>query len=659
MPPAVERELREAEIRRERGRAEARFQSLFERVPVAVFSTTPDGKVLEANPAFVQMMGFSDVEAIKQVNLGSMWVNPDEFVRRNELIARQGVIRDFESQLRRLDGSIIWCAENVRAEYDLPMKSVAHFEGVLVDITDRKRVQHELAQARDAALETARLKTEFLATMSHEIRTPLNGIVGMCELLRAGELTGDQDECAELIGNSADALLTIINDILDFSKLTAGKLVFEEIDFDLVATVEGVVKLFGERAAEKGIELILAIDPDTPNFLRGDPNRLRQVLTNLLGNAIKFTEHGEVVMAVAPIQASRGEIVVQFKINDTGIGISQEARGKLFQPFHQADGSTTRKYGGTGLGLAISAQLVERMDGTIAVESEPGVGSSFFFNATFFRSVSNVGRFAKDKMLAGLRVLVVDDNDTNRQIIERQIGAWGINSASASSGPEALVRLREGITEAPFDVAIVDLAMPGMDGLMLAQLIKTDPALADTRLLVMSSIGSRGEAGAAAAPIEAWLTKPVKQSQLYDSLAELVSTEVAVVEVPEPAPPPTGDPLHVMRQRFRVLVAEDNIVNQTIATHQLHKLGYRSDVVPNGIDALNALASAQYPLVLMDCMMPGMDGFEATAELRRREKGSGRHTLVVAMTANATMGDREKCLAAGMDDYLGKPVQLE
>ena len=391
LPPAVERELREAEIRRERGRAEARFQSLFERVPVAVFSTTPDGKVLEANPAFVQMMGFSDVEAIKQVNLGSMWVNPDEFVRRNELIAREGVIRDFESQLRRLDGSIIWCAENVRAEYDLPMKSVAHFEGVLVDITDRKRVQHELAQARDAALETARLKTEFLATMSHEIRTPLNGIVGMCELLRAGELTGDQDECAELIGNSADALLTIINDILDFSKLTAGKLVFEEIDFDLVATVEGVVKLFGERAAEKGIELILAIDPDTPNFLRGDPNRLRQVLTNLLGNAIKFTEHGEVVMAVAPIQASRGEIVVQFKINDTGIGISQEARGELFQPFHQADGSTTRKYGGTRPRIG-DLGAIGRADGRHHCGGKrAGVGSSFF-NATFFaRSPTSAG----------------------------------------------------------------------------------------------------------------------------------------------------------------------------------------------------------------------------------------------------------------------------
>ncbi len=516
----------------------------------------------------------------------------------------------------------------------------------------------ELARARDTALETARLKSEFLANMSHEIRTPLNGIIGLSELLRDSTLTAEQHEFADLIGNSADSLLIIVNDILDFSKLSAGKLAFEEIDFELEPTIEAVVNLFGERAGKKGVELILAIDPEIPVFIRGDPGRLRQVLTNLVGNAIKFTEHGEVVISVSLVGANWRGVILQFKIADTGIGISAEAQRGLFQPFYQADGSTTRKYGGTGLGLAISAQLVERMGGKIEVKSELGKGSTFFFNAPFERSESNIARLAHDKMLSGLRVLVVDDNETNRQIIERQIANWGISSASASSASEAWAALRERSRDAPFDVAILDLAMPGMDGLMLARLIKADPAVASTRLLMMSSLGSRGEAGAGSAPIEAWLTKPVKQSQLYNSLAGLMNTNPAGVE-PSGKASQSEDPLPEIRERFRVLIAEDNLINQTVVKHQLHKLGYPFDVVGNGAEALEAIAKTPYPLVLMDCMMPDLDGFAATAELRRREASTGRHTIVVAMTANAMEGDREKCLAAEMDDYLGKPVQLE
>ena len=296
LPPAVERELRDAKVRRERVRAEARYRSLFERVPVGVFSTTPDGKILEANSALVQMLGFNDVEELKRAPIEAWWVDPGDLVRRNALIVAAGVIRDFESQLRRPDGSIIWCAESVRAEYDGPGKTVVRFEGVAVDITDRKRVQRELAQARDAALEANRLKSEFLANMSHEIRTPLNGVIGMCELLRDSKLSAEQAECAEVIGSSAATLLSIINDILDFSKISAGKLVFEQVDFELTPVLEAVVELLAERAAKKAIELILEIDPELPGFIRGDPLRLRQVLTNLLGNAIKFTEHGEVVV---------------------------------------------------------------------------------------------------------------------------------------------------------------------------------------------------------------------------------------------------------------------------------------------------------------------------------------------------------------------------
>jgi CheY-like chemotaxis protein len=298
------------------------------------------------------------------------------------------------------------------------------------------------------------------------------------------------------------------------------------------------------------------------------------------------------------------------------------------------------------------------MGGKIEVESELGKGSSFCFSAVFGRSESNLARHAQDRMLSGLRVLVVDDNNTNRQIIERQVANWGVSSASASSGPEALATLRERALESPFDVAILDLAMPGMDGLMLAQLIKTDPAIAKTRLLMMSSIGGRAEVGANSAPIEAWLTKPVKRSQLYDSLAALMATELAVIEHPDKAIE-SEDPLREMRRRFQVLIAEDNLINQMVAKHQLRKLGYAANVVASGAEALEAIASTEYPLVLMDCMMPEMDGFAATAELRRREAGTGRRTIVVAMTANAMEGDREKCLAEGMDDYLSKPVQLE
>jgi signal transduction histidine kinase/CheY-like chemotaxis protein len=516
----------------------------------------------------------------------------------------------------------------------------------------------ELGVARDAALESARLKSEFLANMSHEIRTPLNGIVGMSELLCDTKLTADQRQFADIIGNSADSLLTIVNQILDFSKIAAGKLVFEEIDFELAPTIEAAVNtLLAERAAKKGLELVLSIDPEIPGFIRGDPVRLRQVLTNLLGNAIKFTERGEIVVSVSLISATSHEVELQFQITDTGIGVSADAQRGLFQPFYQADGSTTRKYGGTGLGLAISAQLVEHMGGRIEMESELGKGARFFFRVNFRSAESSVAAPAKYKTLSGLRVLVVDDNSTNRQIVERQIANWGISIASAANGSEALAVLRG--AEPPFDIAILDLAMPGMDGLMLAQLIKTDPTIANTRLLMMSSIGSRGDAGASAAyaPIEAWLTKPVRRSLLYDSLAQLMTTDLALVRQSDNADQ-SKDPLPEMRQRFRILVAEDNLINQSVAKHQLRKLGYLFDVVGSGAEALEALTAKPYPLVLMDWMMPEMDGFEATAELRRREANSGRHTIVVAMSANAMEGDREKCLAAGMDDYIGKPVQI-
>jgi signal transduction histidine kinase/CheY-like chemotaxis protein len=526
----------------------------------------------------------------------------------------------------------------------------------------------ELAEARDAALRADRLKSEFLANMSHEIRTPLNGIVGMSELLRESKLTSDQRDFTKIICSSADSLLTIVNDILDFSKIAAGKLVFEEIDFELTSAVESVTTLLSERTSKKDIELLLQIDPQLPSYLRGDPVRLRQVLFNLLGNAIKFTDHGEVAIALRLVRREGRKVTIQVKISDTGIGISPEARLQLFQPFHQADGSTTRKYGGTGLGLAISSQLVELMGGRIEVESELGKGSTFVFTASFANAAT--APIAKSfKTLTGLRAVVVDDNRTNRQIVERQIASWGVASASSPSGSDALALLREPGRD-PFDVGILDLQMPGMDGLMLAQLIKSDPALSKMRLLMMSSVGGRAEAGGNSGLVESWLIKPVRQAQLYDSLAALMSSKIAnvepIAEVPSRRKEPEStagfemDPLHQLRNQFRILVVEDNDINRSVAIHQLHRIGYLCDVVGGGAEALEAIANAEkpYPLVLMDWMMPGMDGFAATAELRSREGDSGRHITVVAMTANVLEGDRQKCLAAGMNDYIGKPVQI-
>jgi two-component system sensor histidine kinase/response regulator len=394
---------------------------------------------------------------------------------------------------------------------------------LVAEIERGKEVETELAQARDLALETARLKSEFLANMSHEIRTPLNGIVGMSGLLMETSLSAEQREFGEIINSSADTLLAIVNDILDFSKASAGKLSLEQIDFELALAVEGVVDLLGERAHQKSIELALAIDSDVPQFLRGDPARLRQVLTNLVGNAIKFTEQGEVVVRVNMVGAGDADVVLEFQVTDTGVGISLENQERLFQAFSQVDGSTTRKYGGTGLGLAIARQIVEMMGGTIDVRSAPGQGSTFRFISRFGRSKAASARIAPNHDLRGVRVLVVDDNATNRQILQRQLSRWGVVSTAVGSGAQALAVLREHAQGFRYDLAILDLEMPGMDGLMLAQLIKTDPAIASTRLVIMSSRGGKRDGAPQPAPVEAWLTKPVKQVQLFDALAAAYS----------------------------------------------------------------------------------------------------------------------------------------
>jgi PAS domain S-box-containing protein len=573
-----------------------------------------------------------------------------------------------EYRYRRADGCYADVFDRAYVMHD-PAGKPVRMIGAMMDITERKRVEKELARARDEALESVRLKSEFLANISHEVRTPLNGIIGMTVLLQDSELSPEQHGFVETIKNSSEALLVIINDILDFSKMEAGKLQFETLDFDLPSTVENTIEMLADRAERKHIELVLLIHPDVPPRLRGDPARLRQVLTNLVVNAIKFTERGEVVVRVAVEQENDSHVTLGFTVKDTGVGIPPAALPYLFQAFSQADGSTTRKYGGTGLGLAISKQIVEMMGGQIGVESTLGEGSTFWFTIRLLKQEEARPTQPSPAVLAGLRVLISDSRESNRQLLAQHATGLGLRATAVATGQETLEALRAGIAEEqPYALAVIDLQMADTDGLSLARTIKADRILAKTRLLLLTWRTSRNDTAILrAAGIGAVLIKPIKQQQLQEKLASLMTA---------PSPHETRfwlggrsgkDRPRLLKRAelarpIHALVAEDNPINQRVAVALLEKLGYQAEAVANGREVLQALEHVAYEIILMDCQLPELDGFATTREIRRREQASGdpsRHVHIIAMTAFALRGAREECLAAGMDDYISKPVRLE
>ena len=652
-----------------------------------------DGTLLMANDNFLHVMGYGLDEVLWQHHrmfCDSVYASSQAYsvfwqkLNRGEFDA--GVYRRIGK-----GGREVWIQASYSPIFDTSGK-VSKVMKFAIDITAQKLAEVKLTQAaqdleqknkdleeaRDQALEAVKAKAEFLSTMSHEIRTPMNGVIGMTGLLLDTTLTPEQREYAETVRLSSEHLLDIINEILDFSKIEAGKLDLEHVNFDLHTTVEETLGLLGEQANAKGLELTSLVQAGLPTLLRGDPGRLRQIMVNVVGNAIKFTEQGEIIVTIStsgkPERATSTIVTpprqwFRIEVSDTGIGIAPDQQAKLFQSFTQADGSTTRKYGGTGLGLAICKKLVELLGGRIGVDSTVGVGSVFWITVPFQLQPEGAQPvFPPQVALKGRNILIVDDHATNRRVLERYLTGADVTCQSVENGELALHCLRQAVARrTPFDLAILDLHMPGMNGLELAQRIKSDQAIRATRLVLLTSGGQRGDAQAAQeAGFDAYLTRPIRRSLLFECLgtalghmprigrsadcaAASIITQHTVLE-------------SMMKARPLILVVEDNPVNQKVAAKMIEKLGYRVNVAASGREAVESLARISYDLVFMDCQMPEMDGFEATRVIRSQEAnllqavGKSPHLPIIAMTANAMQEDRDRCQAVGMDDFLSKPV---
>ncbi|TKB66570.1 MAG: response regulator [Nitrospira sp.] len=667
-----------------------RLARVAEETPSPIIELDSDANLIYANPAMTQLLhrfGYSTD--------GFPVVCPTDLLElaRRCLDSRQE-IRGLDVRLPQACFSWIFC----------PVPSHRLVRGYAVDMTDVTAIQeelrrsaerlhdsnHQLDQALQETQAAARVKAAFLATVSHELRTPMNGVIGMTDLLMDTNPSEEQRSYIEPIRQCGEALLSLINDILEYGKIEAGKLELECIDFNLRTTVEDVLGQFAAQAQNKGLEITGLVHAAVPTGLRGDPGRLRQILTNFVGNAIKFTEKGDVTVQAFLEKDLNDAVIVRFEITDSGIGIPPEVQARLFQPFTQADSSTSRKYGGTGLGLAISKQLAEQMGGTVGITSQPERGSTFWCTARFLKQTTSPLAIVPSAELAGRRVLIVDDNESNRVILNHLVTGWGMVADQAQDADAAIALIEQQAKKGlSYDVAVVDMLMPGKDGLQFAKEMKAHPVGSLVRLVILTSLIQRGHAELARqAGFVAYLTKPARHDQLSNCLRtvlgmpELVS-EAPVTTVTAPAPPLiTRHTLAETRSVARILVAEDNLINQKLTVRMLEKLGYQSDVVENGQEALAALDRVSYAMVLMDCQMPLLDGLEATRLIREREQACrnvelgmkndelnvidsppsihhSRHIPIVALTANAMSGDRDRCLAAGMDDYLTKPLRKE
>ena len=640
------------------------LRTVVDNIPDSILAKDSEGRYLLANAAFAKLHG---VESPNQL-LGKTAFDlfPKErasalHAADQQVMKATKAVQEAERSTTDSEGNIQWILMTKVPLIDENGR-ILGIVGVNRDITQRKQTEVDLRDAKNVAESASRAKSEFLANMSHEIRTPLNGVIGMTDLALETELTSEQREYLDTVKLSADSLLTVINDILDFSKIEAGKVDLEIHDFNFRESQETTLKTLALRADEKGLELLCEIAPEVPEVVRGDSNRLRQVVVNLVGNAIKFTSEGEVALKVH-LDAEEGEDrILHFTVSDTGIGIPPDKQTLIFQPFSQADSSTTREYGGTGLGLTISMRIVEIMGGKMWVDSEVGRGTQFHFTVRLKTSEKpiEVGTIAPPEALRDVKVLIVDDNRTNRRILEGMLKRWEMKSTSVEDGNEALMRLCSAQNEGePYGLVLTDMHMPGMDGFTLIECIRQRPELSTAIVMMLTSAGHRGDgARCQELGVSAYLLKPIRQSELREAIARVLGAREqkgAIPLVTRYSLQDAREPTTVLR----VLVAEDNPVNQLLATRLLEKRGHRVVMTANGREALAAIEKESYDLVLMDVQMPEMDGLEATTVLRakERDRADGGHLPVIALTAHAMKGDQERCLAAGMDGYLAKPIR--